>query len=182
MKKKMTVLLAALCAIFLFAACSESPSEAVETHFRKLQNMTVEEVKADIQKSADAIYDKKFKYYWEEDENVESEEDAKALATADKERYLKSFADWNEDSYRREARNRSETFAFATLQIVSEEIKGNEAEVTTVITFRGNIKEDKIFKLKKNSSGSWEVLPDAAEEEQSVPAESSGDAESESEE
>lgn len=180
MKKKLFAVLAALCAAFLFSACSDSPSDVVEKYFDKLQNMTVEEVKADIQARADALYTQKYTYYWEVDDSVETEEEAAELAAADKERYLNSFKDWDEDSYKREARKRSETYSFATMEIVSEEINGNTAVVKTVITFRGDIKEDVEFKLTKNSEGNWEILPE--EEENPEKTEDAEDAEETEEE
>lgn len=179
MKKKVFVILAALCAAFLFSACSDSPSEAVEKHFRRLQNMTPEDVKADLVAQADVIYEKRYTYYNEIDETVETEEEARELAAADKEKYLKSLEDWDEDSLIREARNRSETYAFATMKIVSEEIRGNEAFVKAVITFRGNITEDMEYKLKKNSDGDWIVQP---EEKEETPAGNNEESDEESDE
>lgn len=168
-------LFAALCSVMLLCACSDSPSGVVEKHFDKLQSMTVEEVKADIQERANALYDQKYTYYWEVDEDVETEEEAAELAAADKERYLNSFKDWDEDSYKREARKRSETYAFATMEIVSEEINGNTAVVKAVISYRGDMKEDVEFKLTKNSEGDWVILPD--EEENPEKTEDAEDAE-----
>lgn len=138
--------------MLMLAACSKSPAETVEAEYLSYWERTGEEAKQEfLAQEAAALEVFKAKMLEEYDE-----EDARELIAeyeANQKNKMPTDAEFNKTAASFRA-----LYIGSTLQIVSEEISGDEAVVTTVITYKNGMKEDRIWYLKKEGEN-WKIVP-----------------------
>ncbi len=157
---------------FLLAACSKSPSKVVTENFEYQKNLDAAQVRVLLEQECSNLYQL---YYDDALYETDNEEEAKAIADEKIAQKRDSLKKWTDIEFEREARRRREVYNYAKIKILSESVTSDKKSATVEysILYNGGVEEKRTAKLRKDSDGKWQILPEepvnktpAAEEEE----------------